>query len=448
MKKIFALIMALLMLSTMLMACGRRNNNAVSPDTPSSPDTPDDPDTPNTPDVPNDTDENEPIKSAPANAKGEIYIIVANDHWTLKVVPALTEDAKPATWTNDLGGLTGYSYGGVAYLAPEGQLVAVKESDINAYATGEIADEDVVYIDINDTKGNLVGTQVIIDYDAATSAVKSIYKTGKSVMGKLTVTKEGDKYTVKVDDKVYLDGVAATEKIADKVYDAISSSCYYVSSATKKAVFAFNSAELFDLSTLMSDDTHDITTVGMFYDELYNINYEGYFDAYDYNGDGKLDLIVVNRPVVGKVTGAEGFNEDGSLSYGVLGDNHSYCNCGGWHTQSSVMAVEGNVLPVTAAKNDFVMIYEDYTTGAYTVINPKKVEGNLTKIDGNTVYIGTASYTVDNTGDLPYVNGKNVTQFETDEQQAVWKNAVGQAVTLYIDKLGNVVAATLPALPT
>ena len=316
-------------------------------------------------------------------------------------------------------------------------MCAVKLENLDAYASGDIADEDIIYIEEDDAEGKYVGTEVLIELNAD-GTVKSFGPSGKSVVGQLSITKEGDKFTVKIGNKVFLDKVDATAKMTTKAYDSVTASAYYVSSATKKSVFAYNSGENLDLQLCFGNDTRDVTTVGIFYDEFYNVNYEGGVDGYDWDGDGKIDLVVVNRPQTGKVTAD---SNGTSVSVGFLGDNHSYCGCGGWHTQTSYATED------TYLKDDIVFVYEDYKTGTFTIVKPETVTGKLNKVNvaQGKVYIGDKTYALNNTGDLPYVNGKQVTQYETDAQKAAWEAAVTKEITVMVDKLGNILWASLPA---
>ncbi|MBR3866129.1 MAG: hypothetical protein IKM67_05405, partial [Clostridia bacterium] len=373
-----------------------------------------------------------------APTAGDKYIIVANDEWTIATSFEPTEDPKPASWVSGTSGLTGYAAGAASFLAPADMMCAVKIENIEAYASGEIADEDIIYIEQDDKDGSWVGTEVIIELNAD-GTVKSMKASGKSVVGKLTITKEGDKFTVKIGDKVMLDKVAASTKMTEKAYDSVSASGYYVSSATKKSFFAFNSSENMDLQLCFGNDTRDITEVGLFYDEFYNINYEGYVDGYDWNGDGKIDLVVVNRPQTGKVTAD---STGTAVTFGVLGDNHSYCGCGGWHTQTTVTS------DLAVVKDDIVFVYEDYKTGTYTVVKPEVIKAKLNKVDiaQGKIWVGDKTYNLYNAGDLPYLNSKVVTQYETDAQKARWEGAVTKEISFCVDALGNVIWADLPAL--
>ncbi len=418
MKKLLALLLALMLCVCMFAACAEETKEPASDD---PIDTPDEPDQPDQPDQP--------------VATGDPYIVVANDEWTIVTYYELTEDAKPATWVSGTSGLTGYSYGGVANLAPEGSIVAVKIDKLEAYAAGDLEDDDMIFIEQDDVDGKLVGTEINIVLNSD-KTVKSFAPSGKSVVGELTITKSGDKFTAKIGDKVYLDGAAADAKLATKAFDSVSASGYYVSSATKKAVFAFESAENIDLQTVFGNDDRDVTEVGIFYDEFYNINYEGYVDGYDWDGDGKLDLVVVNRPHTVKATA----DSDGtSVSFGVLGDNHSYCGCGGWHTQSTVAS------DLAVVKNDILFVYEDYRIGTYNVIKPEVINAKLTAVDiaNGKITVGDKTYNLDNSGDLPYLNSKPVTQYETDAQKAAWENSVGAEISFCVDKKDNVIWATL-----
>ena len=316
-------------------------------------------------------------------------------------------------------------------------MVAVKLENIAAYAAGELDDEDIVYIEEDDTEGKYVGTQVLIDLNAD-GTVKSFKSSGKSVVGRLTITKSGDKYTVKIGDKTYLNGVAANTKFTTKAYDSVTASAHYACKATMKVVFTYCSGENLDLQILFGDDTRDTIEVGLFYDEIYNFNQEGYVDGYDWDGDGKIDLVVVNRPQTGKATQD---STGTSVLVGFLGDNHSYCGCGGWHTNTTYATED------TYLKNDILFVYEDYKTGTFTIVKPETVTGKLNKVNvaQGKVYIGDKTYALNNAGDLPYVNGKQLTMYETETYKAQWEAAVTKEITVMVDKLGNIVWASLPA---
>ena len=380
MKKLLAVLLALMMCIGIFAACGEEKKPEVKDpvdnppvDDPADPtDKPEDPT--DKPSEPTDKPEDPTDKPADPATTKENYIVVANDEWTIVTYYELTEDPKPATWVSGTSGLTGYAYGGVANLAAEGCIVAVKLDKLDAYASGDIEDEEMIFIEQDDVDGKLVGTEIEIEFNAD-KTVKGFKATGKSVVGELTITKEGDKFTAKIGDKVFLDKADANAKLATKAFDSILASGYYVSSATKKSVFAANSAENIDLQVVFGNESRDVTTVGIFYDEFYNFNYEGGVDGYDWDGDGKLDLVVVNRPHTVKATA----DSDGtSAAFGVLGDNHSYCGCGGWHTQTTVST---GTIAAGIVKNDILFVYEDYKTGSYNVTKPEVIKAKLESID-------------------------------------------------------------------
>jgi hypothetical protein len=232
--------------------------------------------------------------------------------------------------------------------------------------------------------------------------------------------------------------------MATKVYDTTTANAWYVSKKAGKVTFIHAEAVNLDMQLAYGNETRDVTTVGLFYDEFYNINYEGYFDGYDWNGDGKLDLIVCNRPVAAHINTPPTAE---SAAFGVYTDNFNTSNVGTQHTNSTFMLDGKSTAPEGLVKGDKVMVYEDYRTNKYTMIVPTIAKGNLDSVDFNTgkVTVAGKTYTVLVQGEMHYTTTKAVSNFSREAEQGQWNAAIGKEVTLYVDKLGNVVAAVLPA---
>lgn len=445
MKRIIAFLLALMLCIGIFAACGKTEKEPEKVEDPSGSETPDEPSEPKEPEYVDPLDPSNPAMPVDAS-KAEPYIVVANDKWAVVSSFSLAADSAPAGWYDKkpdlaLKGLTGYKAGAMTNLAPEDCIIAVKKDKVEAYGTGDLGDEDMIIIELKDEKGNFVGKEVLLQLNG--TDVVGIQYSGNSVVGALEITKDGDKFTAKIGDKVYLNGASATDKLATRAYDAVPVSAWYVSAKTMKAVFAYGTAHNFDLQLAFGNDERDVTQVGLFYDEFYNFNYEGDIDGYDWDGDGKLDLVMVNRPTTGKVyddAAAE------SMIVAVAGDNKGYCGTRSYRTNSTLTA-QNDEFPAALRKNEMIFIYEDYRIDKRTVVRLSPVRGVLNSVDieGGKAVINGKEYNLDNSGELPYVNGLSVTKFNAggaDQEQ--WIASVQKGVTVYVDSLNNILAAVLP----
>lgn len=116
-----------------------------------------------------------------------------------------------------------------------------------------------------------------------------------------------------------------------------------------------------------------------------------------------------------------------------FGDIHSYCGCGGWHTNTSYAS------DISAVKNDVVIVREDYKTGTYKVEKPEVVSGVLSAIDFDkkTLTIGGVEYGIACDGEGPYGMAVNKTRYE----EYNWASLIGTEITVRTD--GKYVVATL-----
>lgn len=372
------------------------------------------------------------------------YIVVANEWYTIATdysTELVTEgNSYYKAWQE---GMTTTKYFTTSMLALEGTMFAVKADKLDVYAKGEIEDEDLVIIEESDSEGKYVGTEILVDFNKDGS-VKSFKPSGRSVVGKLTITKSGEKFTLKVADKTYLSNVDKSAKMATKVYDTTTANAWYVSKKAGKISYIDAKEVNLDMQLAYGNDTRDVTTIGLFYDEFYNINYEGEFDGYDWDGDGKLDLIVCNRPVASYIKSDA---TDTSVAFGIFSDNFNHSNVKTSQTGTPIALDGTNTAPAGLKKGDYVMVYEDYRTNKYTVITPVIVKGKLESIDltAGKVAVAGKTYTILVQGEMHYTISKPISNFSRDTEQSQWNASVGKDVTLYIDKLGNVVAAVLPA---
>jgi len=447
MKKLLALLLALIMCVAVFAACASETKEPGKAEEPGKSDEPGKTDEPGKPEEPAYEDPFDPAKPKyPIDAsKAEAYIVVANDKWAVVSSTDLAENDAPKGWYEKkpdyaLKDLNGYKAGIMTNLAPEGCIAAVKVENIDAYGKGDLDDEDIIFIEEPDTMGYFVGKELLIQANG-TDFIGAQYS-GKSVVGALTITKNGDKYTVKINDKTYFDGIAATEKFTERAYDANPLNSWYVSKYTMKAVLAYASAHNMDLQYVFGNDERDVTTIGLFYDEFYNFNYEGGVDGYDWDGDGKIDLVMVNRPVTGKVYED---SDSKTLMVAVAGDNKGYCGTNSYRTNTT-LTLEGNEFPAGLRKNEMIVIYEDYRTDKHTVVRATVVRGvlNSLDIDGGKAIVNGKEYNLDNSGELPYINGLVLTQFDKGDKRAHWEASVQKGITIYVDSLDNVIAAVLP----
>jgi hypothetical protein len=188
----------------------------------------------------------------------------------------------------------------------------------------------------------------------------------------------------------------------------------------------------------------DITTVAGYYNELYSLNREASYKAFDFDGDKVIDAVISNAPVYARA----GKVADGAITY-----YFGICNSADvWHGNSwTTVGINENTIG-GATLNAFYQLTFDYTTNLRTSTKIDNNVGKVTQIeyaDGaiSKVYIDGTPYTFMTKGYRQYTVVQN-DNLARGYQDASWEALLGKVVTYSVDKKGNLVYAKAYTAPS
>jgi len=376
-------------------------------------------------------------------------IVIANDTWS--VVEGGVLGAQTSS-----EGFPYKPYTSERKLAAEGKIIVAPMEGIKEYKAGNITTAEFYSdwtLEIEAADDSIVGQEIkiVIKND---DSVLGYTTTGASVSGALTITK-GTKnsatvYTVKVGGTTYVDQKAGTTVFTTAAYDAVTNNGYYGNMLTSgSGVFVSRTAAgLVDWNLMFP--AMALTSVEGYYNNIYNLNREAEYIAYDFDGDKTIDTVISMTPVF-SIYRAD--TSDGGKTFGFfMGPNYETDKCGGYHTSGSYWTK--NITYVGGmTKNEVYRITSDYTKGGATT---EKVDGTIAKLeqinyntDGTIakVIIGGVEYTFATTGLKMYGGGRlargnnALTTTSTSHLAPVveWESLLGKLVKVYADKNGNLV---------
>ena len=389
---------------------------------------------------------------------GEKYIVVADDTFT--VVPKGTIDAASGSPTV---GADGLSYVRYAYttdrsdIAEEGCILLVAKKDIAAYVAGTV---EAISVEYAEETSELVGQEVAVVLKAD-GTLSSLVKTGKTVEGELTITKSGDKFTAKIGDKVYVDGKAAGTLISTDADFAVlkmntrNANVYSTHNSTRTSVLwtqgGVSKATMFDLGKMLNKaGVYNVADVATLYNDYLSTDrmYQKYY-GYDFDGDGKLDRIVITEGFVGYIDSTNTSEDDKAGVYVRHYNTNGVCNhglCGGTTYGDAYHVVTGSGV---ANANDFVMVSGNFKTNMVEITvlqaNVKKLvevdyANNKFKFDDGSVYGYATSSVADAYVWAPSldvatrpVSGGTERRDNESMTEADWKELINQSVRFWTD---------------
>ena len=372
----------------------------------------------------------------------DTYLVVANDKWSIVVNGELE-----ATGGETVGKNNGIAYAKCNYnkdyivasdIADDWNfLIVVKLSDVAALKAGTLDESKMLLVPQEDNAGTWVGQEVTVEFNAD-GTPKAVKKTGKSVVGEVTISESNGKYTVKVGDTVYLNGADATAKLATSAMEyLVHNNTYFV---TRNKIRPFVGQQtIVDLQVIFGNAEFDVTEVGNFYNEFVNLNRNMIkIVGYDWDGDKVLDAVMLNDATCVKV-GEGAISANGDLAIQICSSNMGFYRDTWWNggtVNKDNMVIDASL---TLAQGDFVMLMGDHMTQTTTVTLTETVTGVLSAIDweSKTLTLGGTVYGIACDGEGPYGMAINKTRYDEYD----WASLIGTEITVRTD--GKYVVATL-----
>ena len=373
----------------------------------------------------------------------DTYLVVANDKWSIIASGEIEVTGGETMGTNGIA-YAKCNYNKDYIVASDiaddfNFLIVIKLSDVAAYKAGTLDESKILLVPQEDEAGTWVGQEVTVEFNADKTP-KAVKKTGKSVVGEVTISESNGKYTVKVGDTVYLNGADASAKLATSALEYLTHNNTYFVTRNKFRPFVGQQV-MVDLQVIFGNAEFDVTKVGNFYNEFINLNRNMVkVVGYDWDGDKALDAVVLNDATCVKV-GAGALSANGDLAIQICSSNMGYYKDGWWNggTVNKANLVMDSSL--TVAEGDYVMLMGDHMTQTTTVTLTGEVTGVLSAVDWEkkTITIGGTVYGMACDGEGPYGYALNKTRWDWPDYN--WASLLNTEITVRTD--GKYVCATL-----
>ncbi len=363
----------------------------------------------------------------------ETAIVIANDEYSIDYVYDATSSKTPVR--------------GVAPAAKDSIIISDKTSRNDLWNTYKTVKYDL--------PTDMVGQQVVIAYkegnEAGVENAEKIYgvvPTGKTVKGELTISKttkdSKNYYTAKIGDKVYLDAVEESTINNYKLYGTVFGSDANVSYDSDYMQYVVTAADKVRGDVVMPNLSWVWLNPWMTQKDYAGSDYT--YTAYDMDGDGDLDRVIMTHSVYGVVDSIVK-DSDGVAKDIVV----NFVKATTFTDASKTYAIEDIEIVGTVAAGSVVKA--DVVDGKVVLTAVTKQTGVLEAVyskgvaDGgyNNLVIDGKKYSWAQTQDA-FGAYSLVKSNENDMTAAIQENLIGKKVNFYLTTNGRMLA--IPTLWT